>query len=276
MSFEKYEKADCTLFRLPPLDLSAADKVIEQAILRAWQQGSAPGAALHEVMADRNLLQDLVKQVAPNLQFQQQHAEEQLEREKAKKVQAYEAEKRKSVGEVTMASSEEIAKQLAVMVNAKQRAEEGRQQYSARMQKLQEMRQRLKKKLGDMGGKEGFERLQLINSMMTGQLAYISSSAYEKMPSEADAMTPAPATEEGKTFPLEQKVSAAATAPAVFAVSDLSKALELVTTDKVVDPLAQKKEIAVVEEKKQGRTYEWFHRTPAREKIYLILTYKVW
>ena len=72
MKLVYYQKADCTLFRLPPLDLSVADSKIELAFVNAWQQGRSIDNALNSVLSDQTLVGALVSQLEENLRFQQE------------------------------------------------------------------------------------------------------------------------------------------------------------------------------------------------------------
>ncbi len=63
MGTEKYEHANCNLFRSPPVDTSRINKTLDKLLIEAWQSGCSAVALVKQILND--------KKVSPRTQFKE-------------------------------------------------------------------------------------------------------------------------------------------------------------------------------------------------------------
>ena len=82
INVKRYARADCTLFRIPPVDVSSVGSIIEKALVQAWEQGTSADYALNSLLSEGSITAKLAQQIAQSLQFQRQRGLEAVDEEK--------------------------------------------------------------------------------------------------------------------------------------------------------------------------------------------------
>lgn len=263
MKLEKYRKANCELFWLPPLDLSKVDKMLEVALVEAFEKGGSVNEVLDSILDNGQIISSLEEQVAENLEFQKTSAIDKVEDDKQDAIALYSEKKEELLDELQETVVAEAQEKERELGEAYQQFDTRTKKYSARKARLEEMRSRIRKKIGEVGGREGFETLQRIDQMVTSGGDYQTAK---------------------RSYEDAQSVQGYTNEPAVSGIrvegSSLEQALDLALTEEEIDPLKEKAaKVELVEEdgeRKKGRVYHFFQRGTIRQKIYKILTYEVW
>lgn len=171
MKLDDYQRADCTLFRQPPVDVSKVTDAIEVILVEAWRKGVNAQNAVDSVVGDNKILTTLAAQIAPNLEFQQTAALEQTAVKAQAAIASYEESKQEKLAEIAQTIGVEKAEKEKEFLAAKEYAEKQYQGYSKAQAELDALRQRAQEKLKEIGGDEGFEKLLKINEVVVGDQA---------------------------------------------------------------------------------------------------------
>lgn len=166
MKLEDYRYADCKRFRTPAVDLNVITEQVDKALLEAWQNQQNPQYAIQAIANNEELIKPLVDQIKSDLEYQRE-----MEMQKTKTA----AEERlKRIREERLRKSEAVKSQYADKVSEhEQKVAESEQQlskqnvtYSASKQRLDELRARVRDRLQDIGGQEGYQKLDQIQSTL--------------------------------------------------------------------------------------------------------------
>lgn len=163
MKLGDYERADCNLYLLPPIDLSEVKSALEVVLLDSWRNGVSADQAVDQILNDRTILGRLAEKIAPNLNFQATQAKEEIKAQAEATIAAY--------GQRIEAQRQEIQSNLGAeeitRLNAAETAKNDLQQqtvaYSAAQARLEELRTRVKQRLDAIGGTKSYETLLTIN-----------------------------------------------------------------------------------------------------------------
>lgn len=175
MKLQDYAKSDCTLLREPPVDISAVERALDAALVEAWRRGASASSALDEVLSDKNIVGTLAGQVSPHLEYQRRFMMEQLERELAAKRQEYETWKKDQVEAVDAQLGREAEKKREEALKARAELTKQYEGYTSAHQRLEQLRQRVKDKLKQLGGKGAFKQLMKISEAVAAADSYGSS-----------------------------------------------------------------------------------------------------
>ena len=228
MAIDDYRKANCTLFRHPPVDFSGVDDAIEQILVDAWKNGYSVGTAMQRVLKDSSVVGSLQSQVEKNMAFQRDIAEKKVNAKRFVEAQGYENDKRRQLMHIDETLGKE-SEEKAEAVRAKDvHLESKTQVYSAAQARLEEVRARVKAKISQIGGKAGYEALMEIREMMDDN----SEDDYDGE-SEDDKSQKKDYKPRKKRKRKKSKDSKKDKEP------DLERALELATCDEEVDPLKE-------------------------------------
>ncbi len=179
MGIEKYRLADCTLFRLPPLDLSDVTDAIEKSLVDAWENGISVGHALDSMLDDNKVVDNLTEQLKASLEFQKENSKRNAHEAAEKRIDEYDSEKEGELKEIEDEYSEtKMARRKAAEERRKKR-EARRAKYKATQKRLEEMRKRIKGKLKKVGGEEGLDALLAIEESLESSLDYEVESEAE-------------------------------------------------------------------------------------------------
>ncbi len=263
---DDYAKADCTLFRLPPLDFSAVGEILEIALTEAWKQGYTANDALQQALQNSGAIDTLVGQVQENLGFQQATAQEQLTAGLEEKKAAYEMERSLKLGEIEAEQGAQLTQYQAEIQTASEQLNAEHTHYSAAQTRLEEMRARIKAKMDELGGEKKLEKLLTITQTLQEPTPYESSQNSAEPGTNTTGVTsenyvaqqPALTEETGK----KEGGSASETEKAAEKASPPSASLE-----KKVEEAGKAQETSSSTEKK---SYGFF------KKVWDVLNYKLW
>ena len=266
MEIDDFLKADCNLFLVPPVDVTAVAILIDRAVLQAWQQGSSAQKTIESLGTNLEILNTVAAQVEKNLEFQKQTALGNLEEKAQQAIGKYQAESKLKAAQVEATKGVEAKLQAAEFQAKEQSWQQEHQSYSIAQRRLEEARSRIRRRLGEVGGTVGYQKLvdieQKLKEPVTASGEAKSTGAVELQPNKLqEAIIPA--------------------------------GLQLVMAEKKIDPLAQTLEEAAntvaakdkisgatlqpsVRKDTGGRIYQLFHKTPLLQKVYSVLTYKIW
>lgn len=187
-----FGKADCTLYRIPPLDMTEFEGTLEEAMLAAWRSGRSPDDAIGRIVNNSELVDKLAAQVTKNLDFQRGEklaAIAQQREQEAKKYQAHREERLKTVAEMLEPQKQEAKTQydqVTTQVTTQHAS------YTAAQRDFERMQQQISEQLKSIGGDEGLKHLLVINEELYGNQGTEASAA--PTPEKKKASTTRPAT----------------------------------------------------------------------------------
>ncbi len=156
MRIQDYEHADCKLFRVPVIDLSAVDADILAILMTAWQQGSSAEYALDQLLTG-DVARALQEKIEPNISHQRRNALGQIINYSEARVAETEEEKKCRLEELDAAYAER-AKQLGILnQETDQVLEEKRTAYTAAQARMLELHRTINERLNALGGKKKME-----------------------------------------------------------------------------------------------------------------------
>jgi|SaaInlStandDraft_3_1057020.scaffolds.fasta_scaffold00837_10 hypothetical protein len=167
-----YQKADCALYRVPPLDMTTINSRVEQLLVEAWKNGQSVEAALQSISRNNSVVGDLVSQIAENLAFQQRMASDAVNDASGNRIQSYEEQRAEELYQIEQAFGTVKGTQVASVRAAEEETAEEKQEYTMAQQKLSEMRARIKARLKEVGGEEGLKYLLQIDELVEEEALY--------------------------------------------------------------------------------------------------------
>lgn len=198
----KYRYADCTLFRVPPIDIASVRDRIETALAQAWDKGVPAERAIDGIVGNARLTSSLSEQIAPNLEYQRQQALQQVAIKKEDAIRQYDSERDARIMEVE-AGVGAVVQQHRQSLEQLQEAVQGEQGlYSASEKKLRELRESVRRQVTEIGGVEGYKTLAKIQEAVMGEEAHSQASTAYEAPKE----TSGPQKENAPEITLEEIV----------------------------------------------------------------------
>lgn len=276
---DDYAKADCTLFRLPPLDFSAVSEALEIALTEAWKQGYTASDALQQALQNSEVVDKLVGQVQESLGFQQAAAQEQLTTGLEEKKAAYEQELSLKLGEIEAEQGAQLTQYQAEVQTASEQLNTERTHYSAAQTRLEEMRARIKVRMEELGGEKKLEKLRTITKTLQEPASYESLGSKNSAGSDTSKNTVGVASENyaaqpqaltgetGKTEGAKENSSGSSLSGAEKTAEVASPAEPSASLEKKVEEAGKDKEKDSTTEKK---SYGFF------KKVWDVLNYKLW
>lgn len=208
MKLDDYQRADCTLFRQPPIDVGQMGDAIELVLVEAWKSGTSAQQAIDKVLTDTKIVDTLIEQVAQNLAFQKNVALESVEQKSEAAVATYEASKQEALAQIEESVGAKKEEKAEVRAEAQKTYQAEYATYSKAQAELDALRQRAEEKIAKIGGQKGLETLLKINEAMTTEVA---KQVYAPQPVQEEPSTPV--VEKVPVQPLEQKVEKAPEIP---------------------------------------------------------------
>jgi hypothetical protein len=175
MKIEDYRKADCSLFRIPPVNFSQLEQDVEKIIVNAWKAGYDPNSAITSVVNDKSLLRKIADQISQSLSFQRKVGLGEVETEATERVEEHEAAYQEKVQAVEKRLGPEEAARRTKFEEEQQNYRQQSSVYSASSASLEEMKYRIRDQLTELGGEEGIEALLSIEQQAAVPLTEISS-----------------------------------------------------------------------------------------------------
>ena len=160
---KEYKKANCSLFRTPPVDFSPIKGQLEQALVQAWKSGVNAQAAVAQVLSDKSILDPLKEQIAQYMDFQKSAGMAKAEKEKLAEQARLEKEKQKKLGEIAGTLGKQAYDKKAEADATAAEGQKAQKSYDAAQSALDDMRARIMANLKELGGIEGYETLLQIN-----------------------------------------------------------------------------------------------------------------
>ena len=179
MRINYYQFADCTRFRIPSVDLTSVDKDLKAILLQSFDQGISADYALEQALNNQDLVQNLASQVAENLQFQQQNALERVNTEVQTAASGYQEEQTGKIQRIDAYLTPIIDQKKGQYQHQQQKVAEKKEFYSAAQRSLEEMRARVQQRLAEVGGLEGYKKIEQIgDSLQQGKYSPASAAPY--------------------------------------------------------------------------------------------------
>ncbi len=249
MKIEDYKKADCSLFRLPPIDTSVVGNAIDLALVKAWENGLSIDSLIESVLNDKKVLKQVTEQISENLEFQRATALHNIDEKKKGSIQSYKTEEEMKLQQIQESLGTDITEKETRLKKVNQQLSDKHSNYNASQKKLEEMRIRIQEKLKDIGGKEGFETLLSIQGLVKNKNESQNVPQYGNKTKEEQGYAKEP-------------------------IYDLDKAIKAVTAEEKIDPLEGKTLEAVVKKaeedrRRHGNVYRFF------KKVWRVLNYEL-
>mgnify|MGYP001560737630 CR=1 FL=1 len=239
MTLDSYRKADCPLFRVPPIDFSTVQEALELTIVRAWESGQNAQNTINSLLQNSQVVGTLAVQVESHLGYQRASALGLVETEKASKLAMYDQKKKEETTRVEEAYAPELREREERTRTLEGNLSRKHATYTAAQARLEEMRGRVRAKLDTLGGKKGFQTLLTLQQAITQH----PSSSYEDIGYES-------------------------------AHPHLAQALNLVTSFETIDPLQGQTLETLVSNPPPPSKKSLPYR--ALQKIWAFLNYKMW
>ncbi len=255
MRLDDYRLADCTLFRLPPVDASTVDDAVQKAIFEAWQRGMSAQNAIDSVLSDKKIVGALAEQVAPNLEFQQQNAFDEIYRKLDEKRAEYEKWKDEQLQRMNNGIGAEVEKKQEEWQKANAAFLEKYKGYNAAQAQLEMLRTRVRERLEKIGGAEKYAKLLEINQAVMSDSPYQPAVGREPLYDQPNNVL------EKTSLPADVKTS-----PQV----DANKARAIVNK-KPIDLLNDKTEKSAIKDIPEIPKPKGFFG-----RVWEVLNYKIW
>jgi hypothetical protein len=168
MELKDFRKADCTLFRLPPLDLSGVEEAITQTLLDAWQNQQSAGGVIGSITDNKKIINNLTAQISENLKFQRKAALEKIQRQEEASVASYETEQKKRIDFIEQKAGAESASMLDYIKRQNAELTARRKSYDATQASLEQTRERINQQLASMGNKKSIDAFVKMNEDLLG------------------------------------------------------------------------------------------------------------
>ncbi len=169
MEINDYKKADCRLFRTPPIDISKYQLDIERTIVELWREGRGAEYAA-KLITGGKVVNDIAGQISENLDFQRRAQTEIIEQEHSQSIQAYEEQHRREVAQIEERLGAETEERRKKLLEAQAQYQQTNQHYSSAAARLEEMRARVKGKIGALGGTDGIDMLHEIEKQLASPI----------------------------------------------------------------------------------------------------------
>lgn len=266
MKISYYHFADCPRFRIPVLDISSFDQEVKSILVESFDRGNSAAYALEQAIKDPSLMSSLVSQVAENLDFQRKNALENVKAETEKEVSLYQQEQETRIKSVEDYLKPTLEQKKVEYTEKKEEADEKLEFYNAAQRSLEEMRAKVQKSLAEVGGIEGYQGIERINSVLQYQLRATA-------PADSNNST-------GKTHTtnLEYQKQEDKKAPKKKKKKELQKAMAIVTAEKNIDPLRNQNTLDQLVNESNSSTEEDLETLlkPSEENSWRRFWKKVW
>ncbi|HLC53224.1 MAG TPA: hypothetical protein VJK03_01655 [Candidatus Nanoarchaeia archaeon] len=167
---DDYRHADCTLFRVPPLDISKLQLTLQKNIIDAWRSGQGAQGAISTITGDKVIIAQLRDQIEKELEFQRATKQKRIdniaEGKKAETQEKYGA----AYSEAEAHYNEQIQQTLTQQEEAEQAVRDQRLSWSASQSRVEDMRKRVEERIKALGGRNNLERLLEINAAVNAPL----------------------------------------------------------------------------------------------------------
>jgi len=167
MKIDDYEKADCTLYRIPPVDLSQIQASINKTLAEVWEKGGNVNNAIDNVLNNDGMIGDLQQQIAKHVNFQKKTALDNLNQEEIKANNNYVARREEALSKVEAAYGQNLSDKEKSYQDKSKELQNKRTSYSASQARLEKIRYNIQHNMQEIGGKEGLEKLLQINDRLT-------------------------------------------------------------------------------------------------------------
>lgn len=168
-SIEDYAHAKCSLFRTPPIDFTGIESKLKGVIVEQWQKGYSASNAVDGLLNDTGIAGELTRQVAESLAFQRRVTLEGLKDESKKTTKNIKNEQKEAVNEVDEQYRLEIEQAEKQTEALQEEQERKRNEHSMTENSVNEMRDRVQRSLGNIGGERNLATLFQINQELLGE-----------------------------------------------------------------------------------------------------------
>ena len=176
MKIEDYRKADCSLFRIPPVNISELERDLEKRLVSAWRAGYDPNSAISSVVNDKSLIKRIADQISQSLSFQRKVGLGEVETETTERVEEHKTAYQEKVKAVEDRLGPEEQERRTKFEEEQQKYRQQNSVYSASVSSLEEMKYRIRDQLTELGGEEGIEALLSIEKEVAVPLTDISQT----------------------------------------------------------------------------------------------------
>jgi hypothetical protein len=182
MKIDDYKKANCSWFRIPPVNFSSLEKDIEKTIMDAWRSGYDPNSAINYVINDQKIINKITGQISQSLEFQRKIGISQVKEEKEKNTEIHKKNYQERIREIREKIGEKVVLKKEKLQEEQERYTQQNLSYSASSASLEEMKYRIKDKLESLGGEKGIEALLKIEEQLAIPLEETPKTKKEKEP----------------------------------------------------------------------------------------------
>lgn len=195
----RYRYADCTLFRVPPIDFSPVSSDIESILMKAWENGSRVDNALDMLINSGAITRKLATQITQHLQFQRESALATMQGKKEEALREYNAQREEELKSLEAALGPAMQYRQGAAREAIKKTQETRQAYSASQARLEELRSRVRSTVAELGGQRGYSTLTTIREQVLSYgapPAQATAPAVPKAPYAARSAAPLPSQQQ--------------------------------------------------------------------------------
>ena len=181
MKIQDYAKANCDLFRIPPVDFSFVERKIYDALRETWEQGGSASSALDRILSNGSIVGAIRSQIAPNMEYQKATLVSAIDYEASEKVRQLEELKKRRVSAVERDLGQLVESARHQYDSSNMDYLEKAGQYTAAQVRVNQMRREIDAKLARLGGVSVYQDVFKINE------AVMSTQSGASPPSLADS-----------------------------------------------------------------------------------------
>ena len=160
MQIEDFRLADCRLFRLPRVDFSRVQHVIENAVVNTWTKNGTAGAALDSLLSNEEIYNALAAQLRVSLGFQREQSLQNLEARKESRVEELTTERNQQISRLQRHYERRRSEAKGELDRANKVRQDRQRAIRAERERIAKLSSDVQQRLGTIGGSQGFQLLE--------------------------------------------------------------------------------------------------------------------
>jgi hypothetical protein len=189
MRLEDFRKADCNLFRLPPVDLSDIREEIDRAIIEAWRNQNSAQGAVDSILGNNKILGTLTEKITESLEFQRKVGAENITQEAKETISVYKDEQKQRLRTVDATIGIEAKDKGKTAYKKTEELLERTRAYDVTQANLEAARARINERIAALGGAKSIEAVLDISDRLITEPC--ESPEKENLENKTEGKTPA-------------------------------------------------------------------------------------
>jgi hypothetical protein len=187
MRIYDFRKADCRLFRTPPVDLTDVKEGIENAIMEAWRNQNSAQGIVDQILDDSKIIQNLSSQIRENLAFQRKVQLDKIKLTEKERTSQYQKEQNSRLESFQQAMGQEIQTRQQTAYQKEAELTARSKTYDATQASLEETRRKIRERMDALGGIKTAEKILEINDLLLDETPKTKGAKKEEKTGDSSA-----------------------------------------------------------------------------------------